>query len=75
MIESIEKKEEGGCFFCNNKLTEVDYKEVKILQRFVNVYMKILPRKRTKLCAKHQRKVAMAVKRARVMAILAFVSK
>ena len=67
--------EEKRCYFCVNNIKEIDYKDVNSLRRYVNVYMKILPRKRTNLCAKHQRKIAQAVKRARVMALISFVSK
>jgi small subunit ribosomal protein S18 len=67
-------KKEKSCHFCVNNLKEVDYKDIRTLQRFVNVYKKILPRKRTGLCSWHQRKLAVAIKRARVMALLPFTS-
>lgn len=57
------------CYFCVNNL-EVDYKDTRTLKRFVNFYMKILPGKRTGVCAWHQRKLATAIKRSRVMALL-----
>ncbi|MDI3496573.1 MAG: small subunit ribosomal protein [Patescibacteria group bacterium] len=62
------------CHFCVNNL-EVDYKDVRTLRKFINFYMKILPGKRTGVCAWHQRKLATAVKRARVMALLAATHK
>ncbi len=62
------------CHFCVNNL-EVDYKDVRTLRRFINFYMKILPSKRTGACAWHQRKLATAIKRARVMALLAATHK
>jgi small subunit ribosomal protein S18 len=68
-------KKEKQCFFCVNNIKEVDYKNTVNLRRFINSYGKILPKKRTGVCAKHQRKLANAVKRARVMALLPFVSK
>jgi len=49
---------------------EVDYKDTRTLKRFVNFYMKILPGKRTGVCAWHQRKLATAIKRSRIMALL-----
>ena len=67
-------KKEKSCHFCVNNLQEIDYKDIRTLQRFVNVYKKILPRKRTGLCSWHQRKLAIAIKRARVMALLPFTS-
>lgn len=58
----------------NNKLT-VDYKDVGTLRRFVSSYMKIAPRRRSGLCAKHQRQVAGAIKRARQGALMAYVNR
>ncbi len=66
MVNTKKKKE---CYFCVNNL-EVDYKDTRTLRRFVNFYMKILPGKRTGVCAWHQRKLATAIKRSRIMALL-----
>lgn len=63
------------CYFCVNGLTEVDYKDTRILQKFLSGYMKILPRRRTGTCMKHQRKLATAIKRARLMALIPFVPR
>lgn len=63
------------CRFCAEKLTEVDYKDVKLLQRHLSSYGKIESRKRTGTCLKHQRHVAIALKRARHLALLPFVVK
>jgi len=68
-------KKEKQCYYCVNNLSEVDYKDVITLQKFINVYKKILPRKRTGLCSKHQRKLATAIKRARIMALLPYINK
>ncbi len=62
-------KKTKECYFCVNNL-EVDYKDTRNLRRFVNFYMKILPSARTGVCAWHQRKLATAIKRARIMALL-----
>ncbi len=62
------------CKFCTKKLT-IDYKEPEILRRFTTDRGKILPRRITGTCAKHQRKLAIAVKRARILALLPFVAK
>lgn len=62
------------CYFCANSL-DVDYKDIRTLRRFINFHMKILPGKRTGVCAWHQRKLSTAVKRARVMALLAATHK
>lgn len=68
-------KQEKQCHFCVNNIKEIDYKDSQGLRRFVNSYGKIFPKKRTGVCAKHQRKLATAVKRARVMALLPFTNK
>ncbi|MCH7492834.1 30S ribosomal protein S18 [Patescibacteria group bacterium] len=63
------------CYFCVNGIKELDYKEIKVLQRFLSSYAKILPRKKTGVCSKHQRKLAQAVKRARIMALIPFTTR
>jgi len=63
-------KKEKSCYFCENNIKEIDYKNTGLLRRFVNFHMKILPRKRTGVCAWHQRKLSTAVKRSRIMALL-----
>ncbi|HHT20112.1 MAG TPA: 30S ribosomal protein S18 [Tissierellia bacterium] len=62
------------CHFCTNNIDTIDYKDVKTLQRYVSERGKILPRRVTGACAKHQRKVTTAVKRARAVALLPYVS-
>ena len=64
-----------ACYFCVNNVDDIDYKDVYTIRRFTNIYKKILPRKRTGACSKHQRKLAIAIKRARIMALLPFVRK
>jgi small subunit ribosomal protein S18 len=73
-MENVIKKEKQ-CFFCANNIDDIDYKDVLTLQKFINTYKKILPRKRTGVCMWHQRKLSAAIKRARIMAILPFVNK
>ncbi|MFA4833721.1 MAG: 30S ribosomal protein S18 [Patescibacteria group bacterium] len=63
------------CHFCVNNADEIDYKDTRTLRRFVNFHMKILPKKRTGTCSWHQRKLAAAIKRSRIMALLGFVHK
>ena len=62
------------CKFCTNKL-RIDYKDPDTLRRFVTERGKILPRRITGSCARHQRALAVAIKRARALAFLPFVSK
>ena len=63
------------CFFCSQNLKYIDYKEIDLLKRFVSSQMKIIDPKHTGVCAKHQRKLAEAIKRARFMALLPFVRR
>lgn len=67
-------KKTKECYFCVNHL-DVDYKDTRTLRRFINFYMKILPGSRTGVCAWHQRKLTMAIKRSRVMALLSATHK
>jgi len=62
------------CKFCVQKIT-IDYKNHEMLRRFVTERGKILPRRITGTCAKHQRALTTAIKRARVLAFLPFVKK
>jgi len=61
------------CYFCENKINHVDYKDAEVLKHFLSSHAKIKPRKRSSLCAKHQRRAARALKRARQMALLPYV--
>ena len=58
------------CQFCADKIDEIDYKDVARLRRFVTEKGKIIPRRMSGLCAKHQRALSTAIKKARVMALL-----
>lgn len=60
------------CSFCVDKIVEVDYKEANRLRRFTSERGKILPRRITGNCARHQRQLTVAVKRARILALLPF---
>jgi small subunit ribosomal protein S18 len=60
------------CQFCTDRNAIIDYKNVDLLRRFVQEDGKIRPRRQTGTCAKHQREVANAVKRARHIALLPF---
>jgi len=63
------------CFFCSQNMANVDYKEVDLLKRFVSSQSKIIDPRHTSICAKHQRKLSTAIKRARYMGLLAYVRK
>jgi small subunit ribosomal protein S18 len=60
------------CRFCTNRDLEIDYKDVNTLKRFITDHGKIRSRRQTGTCAKHQRELARAIKRARHMAFLPF---
>ena len=60
------------CSFCVEKVTEIDYKDLAKIRKFITEKGKILPRRQTGVCAKHQRELANAIRRARVMALLPF---
>jgi small subunit ribosomal protein S18 len=62
------------CRFCDAKEVYIDYKDEKRLQRFVTEQGKIIPKRITGTCAKHQRQLVQAIKRARHLALLPFVS-
>ncbi len=62
------------CQFCADKIEHIDYKDIKRLSKCVSERSKILPRRVTGTCAKHQRQVTTAVKRARTVALLAYIS-
>lgn len=59
------------CVFCVDKL-DIDYKDVNRLRKYVTEKGKILPRRQTGVCSEHQRALAVAIKRARIMALLPF---
>ncbi|MFC1663038.1 30S ribosomal protein S18 [Patescibacteria group bacterium] len=64
------------CYFCTNNISrELDYKDSRLLTRFLSSYSKILPRRRTGTCLKHQRKLAEAIKRARYMALIPYTNR
>lgn len=62
------------CIFCADPSLVIDYKNPEVLRRFINERAKILPRRQTGTCAKHQRQLARAIKRARHVALLPFVT-
>ncbi len=63
------------CYFCENKINDIDYKDTRTLRKFINVYKKIQPKRKTGVCSFHQRKLSDAIKRSRIMALLPFTNK
>ena len=68
------RKRKKVCQFCAEKIEHIDYKDTARLRKYVSERSKILPRRITGTCAKHQRQVTIAVKRARQVALLPYVS-
>lgn len=60
------------CAFCSDKNAKIDYKQFEVLRRYVTDEGKIRPRRQTGVCAKHQRELAVAIKRARHIALLPY---
>ena len=60
------------CHFCKENIQEIDFKNAELLQKFISGLSKIKGRRRTGVCAKHQRQLARAIKRARFMGLLSY---
>jgi len=75
--ERGERGDRGGrkkiCKFCHDGILTIDYKDEKRLRRFITERGKIVPRRISGTCAKHQRQLSTSLKRSRVMAIIPFV--
>lgn len=71
---SVEIKKKKYCRFRKNNIKYIDYKDPEFLKKFLNEQGRILPRRITGTSQKYQRKVATAVKRARLLALLPFVT-
>ncbi len=69
------RRKKKVCAFCVDKVNAIDYKDVAKLRRFISERGKILPRRITGNCAKHQRLLTTAVKRARHVAILPYIQE
>lgn len=79
MIKTLEKKRvilrKKVCPFCTDKDLLIDYKEPRILKKFTTEGGKIVPRRISGVCSSHQRKLAIAIKKSRYIALLPFVSR
>ena len=69
------RRKKRVCQFCVDKISVIDYKDIAKLRRFASERGKILPRRVSGNCAKHQRAMTVAVKRARHMALMAFTAE
>ncbi|WP_431028512.1 30S ribosomal protein S18 [Lysinibacillus sp. LZ02] len=69
------RKRRKVCYFTSNNITNIDYKDVDLLKKFISERGKILPRRVTGTSAKYQRKLTSAIKVSRIMALLPFVAE
>ena len=70
--KKVKKTPKKVCSFCNDKVESIDYKDTARLKKYMTEKGKIIPRRTTGVCAKHQRELTNAIKRARVMALLPY---
>ena len=70
----MNRKKKKVCVFCAEKVENIDYKDVARLRKFTSERAKILPRRITGTCAKHQRELTTAIKRARQIALMPYIS-
>jgi len=71
---SPNRKRRKVCQFCVDRVQDIDYKDVTRLRKCISERSKILPRRTTGVCAKHQRRLMVAIKRARQIALLPYVT-
>lgn len=71
--EQLDKKKRKNCSFCADKVETIDYKDAQKLRKYLTEAGKILPRRITGTCAKHQRMLAKAIKKAREASLLCYV--
>lgn len=71
----MERKRRKVCRFCESKANFIDYKDDRLLRRFISERGKIVPRRVTGNCAKHQRELTVAIKRGRILALLPYTSE
>jgi len=64
-----------ACYFCQRNIKDIDFKDIETLRRFISGLGKIRAKKRTGVCASHQRKLARAIKRARILGLLPYTTK
>lgn len=62
-------------YFSSNNIKHIDYKDIELLRRFLTPNARIISRRRTDITAKNQRKLALAIKRARFMGLLPYIAK
>ncbi|HEY4506468.1 MAG TPA: 30S ribosomal protein S18 [Candidatus Paceibacterota bacterium] len=63
------------CFFCNNGIKTIDYKDIETLVKFIDLHARIAKKRDTTVCSNHQRKLSEAIKRARFLALLPYIAQ
>jgi len=74
-VMKIRKAKKKVCSFCMDKVTDIDYKDIAKIRKFISERGKILPRRISGNCAKHQRQLTVAIKRARHIALLPYTAE
>ena len=74
-MPKFKRFEKGGCRFCRAKIKAIDYKDTPTLQKLTTGQGKLFSRKRSGNCARHQRQVKTAIKRARYLSLMPFVAQ
>lgn len=69
------KHSKKPCYFTKNKIKHIDFRDVPLLEKFVDSHGRVLARKRTGVCAIYQRRLEQAIKRSRIMGFMPFVKK
>jgi len=73
-VFKVRKQRKKACVFCVEKVERIDYKDIARLKKFITVRGKILPRRVSGNCAKHQRQLTREIKRARQIALLPYIA-
>lgn len=63
------------CYFCQKNIKEIDFRDTKVLEKFISAAGKIKSRKKTGNCSRHQKKITQAIKRARFLALMPYIKE
>ena len=74
MLTKDNKNTNKQCYFCVNNLKDVDYKDIEVLKEYIDGHSRIVKHRKTANCSLHQRKMTAAIKRARFLALLPFIT-
>ncbi|MBW7997602.1 MAG: 30S ribosomal protein S18 [Candidatus Glassbacteria bacterium] len=74
-FRSMDGRRKKTCNFCENKIKAINFKDYRMLARYITERAKIVPRRTSGTCAKHQRQLSSAIKRARYLALLPYIGE